>query len=152
MTRHGDEPLSVHGAVRGVTREASFTGCRFRHVVCRSPNGRTSMSLTMHSARDDRGLGGPGERWDARRALAEQLEFEGHVGFVTGLREGGAAIEVGPLRDPAVRSDDDLVGLALLDVDSVEDAERVFAGDPIVQAGVCAIRAYRWVGVQPLRR
>jgi hypothetical protein len=93
-----------------------------------------------------------GERWDARRTFAEQLEFGGHVGFATGLREGGAAIEVGPLRDPGVRSDDDLVGLALLDVDSVEDAERVFAGDPIVQAGVCAIRAYRWVGVQPLRR
>jgi len=73
-------------------------------------------------------------------------------GSVTGLREGGTAIEVGPLRDPAVRRDDDLVGLALLDVYSVEDAERVCAGDPIVEAGVCTIRAYRWVGVQPRRR
>jgi len=56
------------------------------------------------------------------------------------------AIEVGPLSDPAVRSGDDHVGLALLDMDSIDAASSLMGEDPIVRAGVCSVRLYSWSG------
>jgi uncharacterized protein YciI len=81
-----------------------------------------------------------GGRWDAGRPLSEQLSFTEHVEFVSGLRERGVIIEVGPLVDLAAVMSEDPVGLALLDVESVEAAAKVLADDPMVRGGVLGTR------------
>jgi uncharacterized protein YciI len=87
-----------------------------------------------------------GGRWDPRRPLSEQSRFAEHVEFVTGLRERGTVIEVGPLVDVAAVTDEDPVGLALLDVDSVEAARSVLADDPMVRGEVLMTQARPWGG------
>jgi len=87
-----------------------------------------------------------GCEWDAGRPLSEQAGFSEHVEFVTGLRECGSIVEVGPLVDLSAVTDEDPVGLALLDVDSVEAAASVLADDPMVRTGVLIARARPWGG------
>jgi uncharacterized protein YciI len=87
-----------------------------------------------------------GGEWDPGRPLSEQSRFSEHVEFVTGLRECGSIIEVGPLVDLSAVTDEDAVGLALLDVDSVEAATSVLADDPMVRGGVLMTRARPWGG------
>lgn len=85
-----------------------------------------------------------GEAWREGVPLVGQVAFEGHVTFVSELKERNVAIEVGPLADPACETGDDLVGLALLDVGSVDDARALMGDDPMVGAGVLAARVYLW--------
>jgi hypothetical protein len=52
--------------------------------------------------------------------------------LVTDLLDRAVAVEAGRSRGPSVTQDDDLVALALLDVESVAAAESLFADDPII--------------------
>jgi hypothetical protein len=92
-----------------------------------------------------------GRAWDSGRPLAEQHGFAEHVALVTGLLDRGVAIEAGPFADPSLLRDDDLVALALLDVESVSAGERLFANDPFVVGDVVSLHLYEWGGA-PLRR
>jgi uncharacterized protein YciI len=85
--------------------------------------------------------------------LLPSRRFADHVAHVTDSRETGVVIEVGAFADPeAVTSDDELLGLALLDVGSVEEARRFVDDDPMVRAEMLGARVYRWGGPEPLRR
>jgi hypothetical protein len=48
-----------------------------------------------------------------------------------------------------VVGDDDLVALALLDVASVADAERLFESDPLLVGEVVSAYLYPWGGAEP---
>jgi uncharacterized protein YciI len=89
---------------------------------------------------------GRGRRWDPGLPLSEQRSFADHVEFVSGLRERGVVIEVGPLVELAEVSGEDPVGLALLNVESVAAAGDVLAQDPMVASDVLTVRACAWGG------
>jgi uncharacterized protein YciI len=60
-------------------------------------------------------------------------------------------IEAGPFEDPAGHTDDHLVGLALLDVDSLESARYLIDTDPAVQTKAFGYRLYRWAAPTAFR-
>ncbi|WP_433798223.1 YciI family protein [Actinomycetospora sp. CA-084318] len=55
-----------------------------------------------------------------------------HAGYWHGLVERGTAVLFGPVADPA-----GFWGLAVVETDSAEEAERVRDADPAVVRGVC---------------
>jgi uncharacterized protein YciI len=85
-----------------------------------------------------------GEPWDPSRKLVAQDGLDGHIEFIRRNRDPRLVIEGAPLHDPETRVTDDLVGLAILSTDSLEDARRLLDADPIVQSGVFAYRLYPW--------
>ena len=95
---------------------------------------------------------GPG--WDdSRPTIVAQDAFPGHLEWVREHRDGPSArvVEVAPFHDPELPFDDELIGLALLDVESVEAARAVVELDPLVRSGAVAYRLYEWRG-ETLRR
>jgi hypothetical protein len=92
-----------------------------------------------------------GERWDPDRALVDQEGLDGHVELIRRNRNLGVVVEGAPFHDPGTRVTDDLVGLALLDVESVDEARRLVETDPVVRSGAFAYRLYPWWGAS-LRR
>lgn len=92
-----------------------------------------------------------GPAWDPRLPLAEQAGFPEHVALITGLLDEGVALAAGPFADPGLPTDDQLLALALLDLDSVDQARGFFATDPIVAGEVVTLHAYVWGGTA-LRR
>jgi hypothetical protein len=94
-----------------------------------------------------------GPRWDDSRPIVGQKGFAGHLEWVDEHRDGPAAtvVEVAPFHDPGLPFDDDVIGLALLDVESVEAGRAVVERDPLAGSGVFAYRVYEWRGEQ-LRR
>jgi uncharacterized protein YciI len=89
-----------------------------------------------------------GDSWDPGRTLDEQVGLAGHVAWVRENRDrdGGAVIEAGPFHDPGDRIDDDLVGLALLELDSLEEARALVELDPVVRTRAFTYRLYEWGG------
>ena len=95
-----------------------------------------------------------GPSWDdTHPVIVAQEGFAGHLDWVVEHRDGPFAkvVEVAPFHDPEVPFDDELVGLALLDVESVEAARAVVELDPLVGSGAFAYRLYEWRG-KTLRR
>jgi uncharacterized protein YciI len=92
-----------------------------------------------------------GERWNASQILAEQDGLDGHIAFIRRKRDEGVVVDGGPFHDPAGLVTDELVGLALLDVDSLETARDLIETDPVVRTGAFGYRLYAW-DVPPLRR
>jgi uncharacterized protein YciI len=94
-----------------------------------------------------------GPAWDDSSGIVGQTGFAGHLEWVERYRdsEDGPIIETAPFHDPASPVTDELFGLALLDVDSVDAARAVVEADPVVRAGVLTYRLYPWGG-EPLRR
>jgi hypothetical protein len=88
-----------------------------------------------------------GPSWnDSRPIIVEQEAFPGHLDWVHEHRDGSSAkvVEVAPFHDPELPFDDELVGLALLDVESFEEARAVVELDPLVRSGAFAYRLYEW--------
>jgi hypothetical protein len=95
-----------------------------------------------------------GPAWDdTQPTIVGQAAFPGHLEWVEEHRNGPFArvVEVAPFHDPELPFDDELVGLALLDVESVEAALALVELDPLVGSGACAYRLYEWRG-ETLRR
>jgi hypothetical protein len=94
-----------------------------------------------------------GPSWDDSQPIVGQKAFPGHLDWVGEHRDGpaGKVVEVAPFHDPALMFADELVGLALLDVESVEAARPVVELDPLVGSGAFEYRLYEWRG-GPLRR
>ena len=71
---------------------------------------------------------------DDSQPIVGQKAFPGHVEWVGEHRDGPAAkvVEVAPFHDPKLPFDDELIGLALLDVESVDAARAVVELDPLV--------------------
>ena len=95
---------------------------------------------------------GPG--WDdTRPIIVAQEAFPGHLEWVREHRDGPSAkvVEVAPFHDPTLPFDGELIGLALLDVESVETARAVVELDPLIASGGFEYRVYEWRG-EPLRR
>jgi uncharacterized protein YciI len=95
-----------------------------------------------------------GPNWDGtQRTIVGQEPFPGHLEWVDEHRDGpsGTVVEVAPFHDPKLPFDDELIGLALLDVESVEAARAVVELDPMVQSGAFVYRLYEWRG-ETLRR
>jgi len=95
---------------------------------------------------------GPG--WDdTQPTIVAQEAFPGHLVWVGEHRDGldGKVVEVAPFHDPELPFDDELVGMALLDVESIEEARAVVELDPLVKSGAFAYRLYEWRG-ETLRR
>ena len=87
-----------------------------------------------------------GERWDPDRTLEKQDGLDGHVEFIHRNRNLGVVVEGAPFHDPSTRVTDDLVGLALLDVESMDEAHRLVETDPVIRSGAFAYRLYPWWG------
>jgi hypothetical protein len=85
-----------------------------------------------------------GERWDATRRLGDQDGLDGHIGFIRRNRDLGVVVEGAPFHDPDTHVTDDLVGLALLRMESLDDARRLIETDPVVQSGAFGYRLYPW--------
>ena len=77
--------------------------------------------------------------------------MQGHIDLIRRNRDRGVVIEGGPLHELDAYVTDEMVGLALLDLESLHEAQRLIDDDPIVVAGVFAYRLYLWGGA-PLRR
>jgi hypothetical protein len=94
-----------------------------------------------------------GPSWDDSQPIVGQKAFQGHLEWVSEHRDGAAAkiVEVAPFHDPGLPFDDELIGLALLDVESVEAARTVVELDPLVASGAFEYRLYDWRG-ESLRR
>ena len=95
---------------------------------------------------------GPG--WDdAQPTIVAQRAFPGHLEWVREHRDGPSAkvVEVAPFHDPELPFDDEMIGLALLDVESVEEARAIVELDPFVRSRAFAYRLYEWRG-EALRR
>jgi hypothetical protein len=92
-----------------------------------------------------------GPAWDPRLPLAEQAGFGEHVALITSLLNRGVAIEAGPFSDPSALGDEDLLALALLDLDSLGEAGSSFTSDSIVTGEVVALHVHAWGGTA-LRR
>jgi hypothetical protein len=90
-----------------------------------------------------------GPSWDdTRPTIVAQEAFEGHLDWVDDHRDGPNAkvVEVAPFHDPKLPFDDEFVGLALIDVDSIDAARAVVELDPMVGSGAFAYRLYDWRG------
>jgi uncharacterized protein YciI len=88
-----------------------------------------------------------GPAWDAERPIVEQAGLDGHLRWVRRHRdEAGPIIQAGPFHDPATRIDDDLVGLCLLDLESLDEARELVEQDPVVRTGAYGYRLYPWGG------
>jgi len=85
--------------------------------------------------------------------LKAQPGLDGHVDWVHEHRDRqrGPIIEAGPFHDPRKTVRDELVGLALLDLDSLAAARTFVETDPVVATGAFAFKLYEWGGA-PLRR
>jgi uncharacterized protein YciI len=95
-----------------------------------------------------------GPSWDdTQPTIVAQEAFPGHLEWVREHRDGPAAtiVEVAPFHDPTLPIDDELIGLALLDVESLHAARTVVELDPLVRSGAFAYRLYEWRG-ETLRR
>jgi uncharacterized protein YciI len=92
-----------------------------------------------------------GAAWDETRALADQDGLDGHIAFIRRHRDEGVVVDGGPFHEAGSLVADDLVGLALLDLDSLERARDLIESDPVVQTGAFAYRLLPW-DVPPLRR
>jgi uncharacterized protein YciI len=95
-----------------------------------------------------------GPAWDdTQPTIVDQEAFPGHLEWVDEHRDGPNAkvVEVAPFHDPKLPFDDELIGLALLDVESIEAARAIVDLDPMVQSGAFAYRLYDWRG-ETLRR
>jgi hypothetical protein len=92
-----------------------------------------------------------GPEWNPELPLAGQAGFEEHVALIASLLGRGVAIEAGPFSDPSLLVDEDLLALALLDLDSVGAARALFASDALVTGRVVSLHAHAWGGTA-LRR
>jgi hypothetical protein len=92
-----------------------------------------------------------GPEWNPELPLAGQPGFEEHVALISSLLGQGVAIEAGPFSDPSLLVDEDLLALALLDLDSVGAALALFASDALVTGRVVSLHAHAWGGTA-LRR
>lgn len=92
-----------------------------------------------------------GAAWDETKRLRDQPGLDGHIDFIRRFRDRGVVIEAGPLHDPESYVSDPLVGLALLDMDSLEEARALIENDPVVETGAYTYRVYEWGGPTPLR-
>lgn len=92
-----------------------------------------------------------GRRWYDARTFGAQDDLRGHIDFIRRNRDSGVVIEGGPLHELDTYVTDEFVGLALLDMDSLEDAREFINADPVVQTRVFAYRLYLW-GDAALRR
>jgi len=93
-----------------------------------------------------------GPAWDDASGIVGQSGFAGHLEWVARYRNrAGPIIETAPFHDPRNPVEDELFGLGLLDVESIEAARAVVDDDPVVRAGVLTYRLYEWGG-EPLRR
>ena len=73
---------------------------------------------------------------DARQAQ------NGHLRFIFGLKAQGRILLAGPLAD-----DGPLRGIAIMDVQTVVEAEELLADDPAVKAGRLAVEVHPWFGL-----
>jgi len=94
-----------------------------------------------------------GPAWDDAGGIVGQFGFAGHLEWVERYRDHGSGpiIETAPFHYPRSPVEDELFGLGLLDVESIEAARAVVDDDPVVRAGVLTYRLYEWGG-EPLRR
>lgn len=92
-----------------------------------------------------------GEAWDTSRKLLEQEGLQGHIEFIRRNRDEGLVIQAGPFHDPDTFVTEDLVGLALLSIDSLDAARKLIDTDPVVETGAFGYHLYSWGG-PPLRR
>jgi hypothetical protein len=86
----------------------------------------------------------PGASWDPARNLEDHDGLDGHIEFIRRNRLLGTIIEGAPFHDPSTQVADDLIGLALIALDSVEAARRLIETDPAVQSGAFSYRLYPW--------
>jgi hypothetical protein len=82
-----------------------------------------------------------GPKWDDKQPIiVAQEAFSGHLEWVCEHRDGPSAkvVEAAPFHDPELPFDDELIGMALLDVESVAAARTVVELDPLVRSGAFA--------------
>ncbi|MCX2682073.1 DUF6265 family protein [Galbibacter sp. EGI 63066] len=68
--------------------------------------------------------------------------FRGHLDNINRLVEEGKLIVAGPFG----KNDDNYRGIFILDVTTVEDAEKLLQTDPAIKAGLLDIELYSWYG------
>ncbi len=84
-----------------------------------------------------------GPSWDPQRPLAEQEGVRDHLEYqVARAREGTFELS-GPFVDASGHAED-LVGLALLTGDDLEEAQRAAESDPAVRGGLLRAEVLAW--------
>lgn len=87
----------------------------------------------------------PGPTWQAGVEFPAQDGIMDHIGFMRRLDEEGRLILGGPFDDePAGPSDGGPVGIAIIEADSIEEAQVIGESDASVQAGLLVFKARAW--------
>lgn len=73
----------------------------------------------------------------------DRIERSAHAEFMAGLRSRGKVWAMG-------RFSDDLGGMAILEVASVEEGRSLMAADPFVTSGARSLEVYPWEPVLPI--
>ena len=80
-----------------------------------------------------------GDKWTAESTPETERIQSAHLENITRLADEGKLLLAGPFLD-----DTDLRGLFVFTVDSMEEAERLVATDPAVQAGRLRVELHPW--------
>ena len=87
-----------------------------------------------------------GPNRDLPKEEADQLQ-RAHLDNITRLAEEGKLILAGPFMD-----DTDIRGIYIFAVESLEEAEKLAASDPAIQAGSLAMELHPWYGSAALMK
>ena len=85
----------------------------------------------------------PGTNWDQNLSFFDQPGIEQHKTFMSDLLEAGDMVMGGPFLDSSG-------GMAILKVESIEDALVIAKRDPAVQSNILNVEVKQWV--TPLSR
>jgi uncharacterized protein YciI len=87
----------------------------------------------------------PGPRWQPGAPFTEQPGIMDHIGFMQGLDQAGRLVLGGPFdNEPAGPQDGGPVGIAIIEADGMEEAERLAASDEAVKAGLLTVQVRPW--------
>jgi len=86
----------------------------------------------------------PGPSWQAGVGFPSQDGITDHIGFMRRMDDEGRLVLGGPFDDEWVGSDATPVGMAIIEADSLQDAEALAASDASVQSGLIEVTVRAW--------
>jgi uncharacterized protein YciI len=85
-----------------------------------------------------------GRAWDEQRPLGEQESLREHLAFLVGLAREGHVRRAGPFHPFEARVEARLVGLVLLEAETLDHARELIGRDPAVAAGLMEVEVLPW--------
>lgn len=87
-----------------------------------------------------------GERWTPEQTEQTRAIQAGHMQHIQTMAKTGKLLIAGPFMYEAGDADQDMRGIFIFDVASVEEAKRLAAEDPAVKAGRLKLEFRKWYG------